>query len=288
MIETLCDYNRQGIIPGPEEDLELFLRRAEYCFKLKTLFTKELDPGLPFVNPETAKGSRLRETYDLDPTWVPLFYSNHALPFWQGGCAWIFQLRQETPFSAFIQLRQSFSKKNVHLGLYHKEELLDHELSHIGRMLFAEPKFEEFFAYFTSPSPWHRFLGPLFQSARETTFFLILLLTVMFADLALFVAAPVHFYSLFVLTKSLPFLFLIFAFFRLCWRWRQLRGCLKKLTQIAQNNLQKAQAILYRLTDDEIIFFHKSSQKEISDYIQKQNSLRWNVLHTCYPLNFSQ
>lgn len=285
MIDTLCAYNREGIIPGPDEDLEAFLLRADYCFKLKDLFSKGLDPSLPFVNPETAHGARVREVYHIDPTWVPLFYSNHALPFWQGGSAWIFKLREETPYSAFIQLRKSFSKKNSHLGLYQKQELLDHELSHVGRMCFEEPKFEEFFAYLTSPSRWHRFFGPLFQSARETTFFLILLLVVAFADLALLCAAPLQFYPLFFLTKSLPLLFLLFAFLRLCWRRRQLYGCLRKLARIA--NAEKAWAVLYRLTDNEIIFFHKSSLQEIAGYIGRQDSLRWNVLRSCYFLYHS-
>lgn len=269
------EYNRLGIIPGPKESAEDFFRRAEHCLRLKELLAK--DSALPFANPASTRGVRIQEIYDIDPVWVPLFYSNHGLRFWQGGCAWIFQLEEHSPTGAFIQLRKEFAEKKCYLGLYQREELLDHELAHIGRMSFEEPQFEEFFAYYTSPFRLRRFFGPVFQSSRETTMFFILLLIVFFADLSVVSLGRLSFYPLLLWTKALPMFFLFAAFARLCWRWRQFYRCLEKLGRLADGDERKAQALLYRLTDREIIDFAGMEQGDIEAYVERQDSLRWKV-----------
>ena len=94
-----------------------------------------------------------------------MIFSNERLAPWHGGCAWIFQFAEGLPTAALIQLRQVFSRQPTFLGIYHRDELLTHELVHVGRMKFEEPRFEELFAYETSTSAFRRWFGPLIQAS---------------------------------------------------------------------------------------------------------------------------
>ena len=117
----------------------------------------------------------MRRIYGFAPHWVPLFFSNYQLAPWHGGCAWIFQLNDNTPYAAFLQLRSAFRTQKRYLGMYERTELIAHEMAHIGRMMFEEPEFEEIIAFQSSTNRFRRFFGPLFRSSKESMLFVIVL-----------------------------------------------------------------------------------------------------------------
>ena len=144
------EWNAQGFIPGPDESEKAFLERVAFCLSLEDHLVEIVGAQFPFeVNDLKSKEilenvlTMTQELYGIQPRWVPLFFSNYKLSLWHGGCAWIFQLNEETPTAAFLQLRACFRNSLNFLGIYQRKELIAHELAHVGRMLYQEPQFEE-------------------------------------------------------------------------------------------------------------------------------------------------
>lgn len=186
--EELLYYNREGLIPGPEEADDIFCRRALYCLQLKKIFANEADATASFTNLvdcEKFEEKILEEAFpltkdffDITPSWLPLLCSNDNLFSWHGGCTWICQLNAEDPLCAFVQIRQTPSI------FYNTNSVVAHEIAHVGRMAFEEPYFEELLAYRTSSHWWQKLLGPLLLSHSEGIFFLILLCCTMLFHIA--------------------------------------------------------------------------------------------------------
>lgn len=282
--EQLIEFNRQGLIPGPNESEEAFLTRARYCLGLKSEINEKLQ--LPFSEQGSSEVlqpalEETRKEYDLAPAWIPLFFSNHHLLPWHGGCAWIFQQSEESPTAAFMQLRSAFLHSEKYLGLYTRKELIAHELCHVGRMCFEEPRFEEILAYRTSPSGLRRWLGAIAQSSWETMAFFLLLCLILAIDLyALAFDVPLE--SLAWL-KLLPFGMFGAGFSRLIMRQQQFDHCLANLQRLLKDR-QKALAVIYRLTDSEIISFSRQAADCFQDVLndRKGSSLRWRCIEKAY------
>lgn len=287
----LFEYNSLGLIPGPEESEEAFLKRAHYCLNLKAQIPEMLGHDLPFIVEEAGEESLkegCQETsflYGISPSWVPLFYSNYKLPLWQGGCAWIFQQKQDSPTAAFFQLRQKFRTSKKYLGLYDRTELMSHELSHVGRMVFEEPKFEEILAYQSSKSSFRRFFGPIIQSSYESTIFVLLLFTLLFIDFFSLLQGTEN-SSLSFFAKTMLACFVLYGLGRLCIRQRQYKNCKRQLNKVLFD-IRKSKAVTYRLTDKEIMSFGKFSPAEIKSYAEEQNTknLRWKLINKAYFCN---
>ncbi len=285
-IKKLFKFNKLGIVPGPDETDEMFQKRADYCLNLKRSISSELKDKVPFSLDEMEPNflgealEKSQKLYDLRPEWVPIFFSNAQLTPWHGGCAWIFQMDESTPYSAFLQIRQTFQKSKKYLGLYDREEILAHEFAHIGRMKFEEPKFEEILAYRSSESKWRKWLGPIVQSTWESLLFVGILMLIFILDLSLFLYGDLAAYRSFMWLKLIPLFLILMGGTRLAIRYRQLTQCKNALKKVFQNP-SDVNAILYRLTDKEIIAFGRLSKKEILDYIKNENSLRWRILK-CY------
>jgi len=139
--QSLLDYFHRGLIPGPEESEEAFLKRAELA--------------KPLGHPEWSEANL---PFKID--WAALTYSNQKLAWWEGAATWI----SEDGLPS-IQLRKSFEKGSF-LG-YKRSEVLSHEAIHAARMRFEEPHFEEVLAYSTASQAWKRFFGPLFSRTWE-------------------------------------------------------------------------------------------------------------------------
>lgn len=285
-------WNQMGFIPGPEEKEEDFLKRMQFCLNLEDELSQKIGKELPFEQEDKASLEVLQESsvqtlrhYGIDPTWVPLFFSNTQLKWWQAGCAWIFQLNNDSPTAAFLQLRASFREKTHYLGIYERSEVITHEMSHIGRMEFKEPQFEEIFAYQSSSSSWRRWLGGLIESPKECSFFILILGVIILTDFALFSVHRPELYILAMWLKLIPVAMLLFASGRLWWRQRQLNFCLDHLQQFFGNPLT-ARHLAYRLTDQEIKLFARSSPEQIKKYIEKEKneSFRWNFLTKVYEI----
>ncbi len=180
-----------GLFPGPQETEDDYSNRAAYALSLKNLLGTELGNAIPFSGMPFAEEERLltplkiTEKFDgIAPSWVPVIFSNYHLKPWQGGCAWIFQLTEDSPKASLIQLRKQFRDKDHYLKIYNKDELLAHEFSHAGRLAYEEAKFEEFFAYRTSSSWFRKIFGPIVKSSTESLMFLIVLFVGLMLDLS--------------------------------------------------------------------------------------------------------
>ena len=285
-LQNAIEYSRQGLIPGPNETKEAFFKRVDYCLNLKKEIPNSLMPDLPFVNDELNENSEVlkegcifsKKIYDISPDWVPLFFSNSDLPFWQGGCAWIFQKSEETPKATFFQLRKHFKTNKTFLGIYDRKELITHELCHVGRMQFDESKFEEILAYNTSNASLRKFLGPLFTSSIESGLFLLFLIVLVIIDFFSLV------YDLMALSTLSFFIhmsfvgLIIFGLLRLVKKQYQFKKTLKKLESMTSS----AKAVLYRLTDDEIISFSTWDTEAIKKFAEQKKDFRWEVIYKAY------
>lgn len=285
------EWNAQGFIPGPEETEEAFMERIAFCQHLKENLVQKVGTDLPFEMGDHTSQDTLNEIlpftqqlYGISPQWVPLFFSNYQLAPWHGGCAWIFQLDQQTPTSAFLQLRSCFRTSPTFLGLYHRRELIAHELAHVGRMLYQEPQFEEILAFQSSSSRWRRWIGPIVQSSKESLFFILILGVVILTDFALLSLNTASAISLIWWTKLIPLLLIIFALGRLMYRHRLFKNCLQNLEKLYSQS-QIAKHLLYRLRDSEIKQFAYLSPPQIRQYMDtaEQTSFRWRFLKFLYP-----
>lgn len=288
--EELLHYNRLGIVPGPLETLEEFVKRARYCLDLKQSFETKLAREAPFSHQNRASDGVIKEAfpttellYDIQPDWIPLFFSNYKLSFWHGGCAWIFQENDETPMAAFFQLRKTFQTKPSYLGLYKRDKLIAHELSHVGRMMFEEIRFEEVLSYRSDSSRFRRYFGPIMQSSWESALFVILLFLILMVDLSMVNVLSESAYRNMMWWKLVPIGMILYALGRLIRRQGQFSRCLKKLKNICQNT-PKANAVIYRLTDEEICRFAQFSPAKILEYAkqQKEETLRWAIIFEAY------
>lgn len=288
--EELFNWNRRGLIPGPRESEEEFIKRGHYCLSLKESLTHEMQEALPFFKEEpvsdhvmTGAMNTTLELYDIQPLWIPLFFSDYKLLPWHGGCAWIFQHKEDSPTAAFFQLRQAFRNSKTYFGIYSRDELIAHEFSHVGRMLFQEPKFEEILAYRSSHSPFRRRWGALVEAPWESMLFVLVLLIIVCLDVFVLMTGYTQYYSTMMWMKLIPLGMLLYAVARLSRRQNRLAKCLSKLTRWLGNE-HKANAVLYRLQDEEIQLFSKMKREEMLHYIEenKTKSLRWRLLALAY------
>lgn len=285
--EELIKFNQLGLIPGPEENEEEFVNRAQYCLQLKstmpTLLQKEsIDDTFAQQMIENA-GPVTHELFDIVPKWAPVIFSNHRLAFWHGGCAWIFQFSLDTPVSAFFQLRKAFLSSSRYLGIYERQELIAHESAHVGRMLFNEPKFEEVLAYRTAKSKFRQWFGPTMQSSWESLFFIFIVAISLSIDFLILFWNLQELYTTALGIKLLLLLIILFGFGRAGLRQRQLLHCFHNLQKLL-GNTHKTNATIYRLQDEEIISFGKLSPEKIKEYVDKQAtlSLRWRMIKLVY------
>ncbi len=277
-------FNDQGLIPGPCESEEAFAKRAEFCLNLHTTLSAELGQEIPFKPEEGADLSffseakaETEERFGISPDWIPIFFSNYQLYPWHGGCAWIFQLKKDSPTAALLQLRKALHRSKKLLGFYDRDELIAHELSHVGRMEFEEPRFEEVIAYTTARSPFRRYFGPIVQSSVESFLFLLVLTGIIILDAVLVLRYPAA-YQQAMWLKAIPLAMTAFALFRLWKKQRIYKKCYKHLCALLEDR-QKAGAVLYRLTDREIALFAGWNAGKIREYMRAQDSLRWRFIN---------
>lgn len=295
-LETLLKFNQLGLIPGPDENEEQFLQRAQYCLKLKEQLVPRLKENLPMMQADFDSSClflkeaypKTKKLFDIVPDWIPVFFSNYRLAPWHGGCAWIFQSTEDSPTGAFFQLRNAFRTQERYLHLYDRKDLIAHELAHVGRMTFQEPVFEEMLAYQTSSSGFQRLFGPIVQSSRESSFFVLVLIFVFLIDFFLVVNGQEQMYSSVMWLKIIPLGLIAYALQRLFWKHRQLKRCLNQL-QMAIQDKDKSSAMIYRLQDHEIKSFALMTPKEIFEYAKQnsQLSLRWHISFAAYFRNNS-
>jgi len=270
----LQKLNTRGLIAGPGESEEAFLSRIAYCLKLKeTLIPDELIPSKCREDGEKVLERALplsNKIFNITPDWVPCFITNYKLAPWHGAVAWIFQEKKETPPGAFLQIRRTLPP------WYKKEELIAHELAHVGRMQFEERRFEEMLAYESSKRGWQRYLGPLIRAPWESLLFVTLLLCILLLD---FLGGASLYYKLLPL-KLIPVGLIGLASLRLYLTRRTYAHAKEKLAKILHSS-EVALHVLYRLTDNEIVTLAKLPQEKIVDFIEekKGSEIRWEQIY---------
>jgi hypothetical protein len=222
------ELNCRGLIPGPQESEVTFLSRVA------SATTRSNHQGVE------------RQLFDMSPDWVAVEISNRGLAPWHGAVTTIDQCQ------AALQVRKKLPR------WYDRDELVAHELVHVGRVAFYEPKFEEFFAYRTSKSRLRRWLGPIIQRPWEVWLLLLILL--------LGAWSPV-----------IPLTFISYGFTRLIWRHVRLYMCLGWL-ETRLDSRERAWAVAYRLTDREIV-------RAAKGLLKSDRTLRWEMLSAVYGLS---
>lgn len=280
-------YNSLGLIPGPNEKLEEFQKRVEYCLFLKKIIKQEIYPKDFQQTTQERERELLDEAfciariYDIAPSWVPLFFSNHQLRPWQGAATWIFQCEDDASPGALIQMRKAFYNNLSYLRIYKRDDLLAHELCHVARMNFNEPKYEELLAYRISNRSMTKHLGAIVQSAKESYLFLILLIAILAMDLIFLYNGAIQAYLGAMWLKFLPIGLIFWGIWRLKRRQKTLELTLNKLKQLTD----QGEAVLFRLTDEEIERFAENEIDDIQNYIKQEPTVRWQLLRSSYGLN---
>ena len=279
----ILELNKKGFIPAPNETEESFLKRVAGAVGFNVSVT------LPFNNDNAIPSGHKKEAlnivedlFDISPTWVPAFYHNYALAPWHAANSWIISEKEQPPVS-LIQLKRKFKEKTTFLKIYHREEVIAHELVHAGHTAFEKSKYEEIFAYQTAKSPLRRYLGPIISSVIEAWIFIITMAIVLIIDMIFLIIPTISWIPIISGLQLLPWAVLITLLGRLIWRQYQYKKCVAKLYQISKIK-KKARAITFRLTDKEIALFSKKSIQYILEYIEKnkKNSLRWQFIYLSY------
>ena len=147
--------NAQGLIPGPSETEEEFLTRVDTCLHIKEKLSAIAVPELSFLMEDRHSEEALHEAFaitrplfGIEPAWVPLFFTDHQLSPWHGGCAWIFRIDDQTPTSGFIQLRSRFrTSGSILWGLYDRKELDSSRVGSYQEWSITIPNSKEIIAY---------------------------------------------------------------------------------------------------------------------------------------------
>lgn len=243
--EELYEWNRNGVIPGPGESEEAFAERAR-----ETRARFERGEWIPKPHWDWVR-HHLRELFDFEPAYVPVFYSNKGLAVWEGAAAWI-----EGRFCE-VQLREGL-RKGSYLGLYRREEILGHEAVHAARCAFEE-KSEEFFAYMTSDKKWRKVLGPIFERPWEAWLLVGVLGVGAFWPAGYLAAGCLA----------------AIGFWRLGRMHRRLAKAGKRLEKAG---VEKVRAVLFRMTDKEIGKLAKGADlQEVAG-----SCLRWRLIRLGY------
>lgn len=270
------EWNRIGLFPSPTEAEEEYCKRVEYALNCE----QSLIPGIA-LNEHDWKQSEaiLLHKFDIAPQWIYAAYSTEDLPFWMGGCAWIFE--EGTIKHPAIQLKPTLRKKHF-FSLYSLKEILAHESIHAVRSNFPESRFEEIFAYSSSAWKLRRALGPIFSSEKKARFLLFCCISSTIGSL---VDALADWSFLGFTLQTLTFGVLLWLFFMTVLDRRTLRHARKNLAPLLNKEVCPM-AFLIRLADEEIELFAKLSENECKEKITQlgEGSYRWKMLIKSYVL----
>lgn len=261
--EELLYYNRRGLIPGPSETEKEFIERV------KTLNEKKIPTNcLCFYKSLKLTQSAL----DIAPDWLNIEWKKMAP--WHGAVT-VIEDRSVT-----VELSALLFKRQKGLLFYRQEEILAHEIAHVGRMAFDEPIFEEYIASQMAPTSIRRFLGALLEKPCEIYTLLISVVALWTYFIIELLGNSLSAY-LFYFLATIPIAVIAKGTVRQVKRNRMFKKCLENLQKIVHD---KAKFVLYRLTDKEIKNFSETSPNYILRYLEKQRnqSLRWCLLDLAY------
>ncbi|MEK7339778.1 MAG: hypothetical protein WBD50_08380 [Candidatus Rhabdochlamydia sp.] len=256
--EKLMEYNFRGFIPGPQEEVSVFLKRAELA-----KYQKSSHQAIAIV----------QYLFDVCPSWVRVEPTNR-LHLWEAAATYIEE--NQGIFTPVVQVK----KKGVPFWCS-QEEILAHELIHAMRIAFKESLFEEVLAYKTSRNFLRRYFGPIFFHPREVMLFLFLLIGTWCYQLGYLFFFDV----LPSLTLWIPCILTGLLIIRVMIVQTIFSLCLKKIRKLLKQP-NKALGFALRLGDREIIDFAFKSLDKMRKYVgkAKEKNLRWHMLTLMYPI----
>lgn len=283
-METLVTLDANGFLIAPNENPQSFAKRLRTLLEKLTDLKKQVSekefyeiegmkfksdgliPKHDFLN----SMEKNQELYDFSIDWVPGFYQNPSMGWLFGGCCYT----SEPDFFSFFQVRETFKLKNKWM-FYNRDELVAHELCHVARSGIDAKKFEEFFAYKTSPKKFRRGFGSALYSTIDTYMILI-------ASISLPVIQYLRLNQL-IDVPFWPFLtFLSLLIGNFVRRYFSLKNNFEK----AKKKLEpffgcKGQSVLFRCSDNEIFEIAKLSKEKLSEKVSEltKNDLRWQIIN---------
>jgi hypothetical protein len=276
--EDILELNKKGFIPAVDEDEKAFLKRVSSTFNigLKLPFTKE--DVIPAEHKKSA-AKIVQDLFDVAPLWVPAYYHNHSLAPWHAANCWVISEEGESSVS-LIQLRKIFKSKMTFFKVYHRDEVIAHEMAHIGRAGFQNSKYEEIIAYQTSKEMFRKFVGPVLSSILETWLFIVSVLVVLVLDLFFVIKPSLDLIPFITVAQLVPWFVLGSLIVRLGWRQYKYKKCFQNIVGALRSE-KKARAVIYRLTDQEIEAI-ANKKKDVMEYSRQNKSLRWQFISLSY------
>ena len=270
--------NREGFFPGPTETEKIFYARVAETHKLLT--NQTLRQNIPaefnkFSKPTQNSLKITLELFGVAPSWAAIVYDNFKLAPWHGAVTWLFTDDNSNIYLPLIQLKAKMKTKSRYL-IYHRDEIIAHELLHASRACLKSHRFEELIAYKSSKNKFRRWFGALFSHEIEAKLFVISTL----------ISAIATLFSAFFL--FLPLIMILLLALRLSSSHIKYFRARRKLEQILVNP-RFADHVIFRLTDDEINQFAQLKVNHINQYINKMrsSSFRWQFLLSIYKLKGS-
>ncbi|NGX28322.1 MAG: hypothetical protein K940chlam1_00498 [Candidatus Anoxychlamydiales bacterium] len=288
----LLRLNKEGFIPGPNEDENIFLKRIELSKKMihdpKSFFEnqnqkKPFDFDNRILKPRwNWTRAQLLSLFDIAPSDLAIFYSDQKLHFFQAAATWIVDVTNSNIKIPVLQFRKKLRHK-PYLFIYTLDEILAHEAVHSIRVAFDEPKTEEIFSYMTATNVFRKVFGPIIRKDTEVLIF-FLLMGLYFCFQILWLFSSFAFFSYFAFLFAISTLVLLtLGLVRLFWVRRKFKKTFKRLFKLLKCK-KKARAVLFRLTDEEIFKFAKMKKEAIKDYFDefKDKSLRLKLIYLGY------
>ncbi len=176
-IDVLCDLDSRGLLIGPDETLEDYVRRLRALQDNIAELDRELTEhdevrllDIPLTRDDAIPIATFAEAldqtsalYDFRIDWIPGFFTNTRMGILFAGCA----MYSYEDFFAIFVIRKAFKTKDRWI-IYSRTELIAHELCHIAHIGFRTVNFEEIFAYQTSESRFRRLFGGLLRTTADT------------------------------------------------------------------------------------------------------------------------
>lgn len=283
-IQALIELDCNGLLIGADESI------AEYTARLRRLQanTASMNASLKRDGTYAVEGIEVDSAERIPPElfreirtvteslyafavdWVPGFFINPSFGWLFGGCAFYFY----PDFFALFIIRKSFADRERWL-IYSRDELLAHELCHIGRIGMGSTAFEEILAYQTATSAFRRVVGSVFRGPGDSFLLLGGTFLLLGAQLVRVFLRPTMWIW--------PFWALILAVIT----FLSVRHiCCSRIFSRALRNMsalssESARPVLFRCTDSEIrTIARMQSSDELRDWVaaRAEHRPRWRVV----------
>ena len=289
-INTLVEFDNKGLLLGPDESLEEYVKRLatlsgnikELQQELKkngkvTLIGKcftdaDMIPNQVFKSVQNIT----RTLYGFDIDWVPGFFTNYRMGILFAGCA----MYSYDDFFALFIIRKAFKEKEKWI-IYSRTELMAHELCHVAHIGFHTRDYEEIFAYQTSDSIFRRAVGGILRTTTDTYLLLGCVAVLLISQIINVTTRPPSEWHNFPipLIYGISFSGFGLVFFRYLFFWRRFTKARQNLGRVF--GCSQALPVLFRCKGNEIKDISRLN-KEVKLRIwlssKLSESVRWRVI----------